>query len=72
MRHYMRCPEACRYAGGEKPLCEKLVYAAVRAGKLKVARIGSGRNWVTTAEWVDEWLSASSRPQTEPQVLQQR
>lgn len=38
----------------------KTIYAAVKTGQLKAARIGSGRNFVTSKGWVDEWLTALS------------
>jgi hypothetical protein len=51
----------------DKPFSRKLVYAAVRAGKLRVAHIGLGRNWVTCDDWVSAWLqSCERRPTQEP------
>jgi predicted site-specific integrase-resolvase len=49
------------------PVSLQTIYAAARSGRLKVARIGAGRNWVTCDEWVDEWLrqSADQRPPDE-------
>ena len=37
-------------------------YQAVKDGKLKAARIGSGRNLLFCREWIDEWLVASAKP----------
>lgn len=34
----------------------KILYRAVNAGRLKVVRIGAGRNMRFRGEWVDQWL----------------
>lgn len=49
---WLRAPEAARYAN----VSLKFLYAAVRAGDLKVARIGTGRNVRFCEDWIDEWL----------------
>ena len=54
---WFRCAEAARYAGG---ISEKVLYRAVREGKLRVARIGAGRNILFAEQWIDEWLQATS------------
>jgi hypothetical protein len=40
----------------------KTAYQAARDGKLRVARIGAGRNMVTCREWFDEWLVSLADP----------
>ncbi len=47
---WMTAPEAAQYCGD---ISEKVLYAAARDRKLRVAYIGAGRNWV------DEWLRPS-------------
>lgn len=54
----MKATAAADYCGG---VSVKLLYAAARSGKLRVARIGAGRNWLTCAEWCDEWLRQSAQ-----------
>jgi hypothetical protein len=54
---WLKCRDAAVYAGG---VGEKTLYSAARAGKLRVARIGAGRNWITNEAWVDAWLMTSS------------
>lgn len=39
----------------------KTVYAAIKDRKLRAARIGAGRNLVTSRQWVDEWLTKCAR-----------
>ncbi len=50
---WLKVRQAAEHAGG---LSQRTVYAAIRNGKLRAARIGAGRNLVTAAEWVDAWL----------------
>ena len=38
----------------------KTVYREVAAGRLKAARIGGRRELRFLADWIDQWLSASS------------
>lgn len=40
----------------------KTIYGEVRAGRLRAATIGNRRDLRILAEWVDAWLTASSRP----------
>lgn len=40
----------------------KTVYAAVRAGQLRAARIGGRRSLRFLAGWVDAWLEATAMP----------
>jgi excisionase family DNA binding protein len=51
--HWLKVRGAAQHAGG---VSERTVYQAIKAGKLRAARIGAGRNLVTSAEWVDLWL----------------
>jgi excisionase family DNA binding protein len=37
-----------------------MLYPEVRAGRLRAARVGGKRSLRFRAEWVDEWLRASS------------
>ena len=60
---WMKVDDACRYAGG---VSRKTLYAAVRAGCLRTAHIGAGRNMLFCAEWIDQWLRRSA---TEPDGL---
>ena len=53
---WLKAREAAAYAGNISP---KVLYRAVRDGRLKAARIGVGRNLVFAVEWVDEWLTQS-------------
>lgn len=48
------------WCGGVSP---KTLYAAVKSGKLKAARIGAGRNLLFCEEWCDQWLLASAAVQ---------
>ena len=50
---WMKATQAAEYAGG---VSVKVLYAAVRNGHLKAARIGAGRNLLFSATWVDAWL----------------
>ena len=50
---WLKVRQAAEHAGG---LSLRTVYAAIAAGKLRAARIGAGRNLVTSAEWIDDWL----------------
>ena len=51
---WRKIPEAARECAGG--VNAKVLYQAIRAGKLKAARIGAGRNVLTCDEWIDEWL----------------
>ena len=48
---------AQEWAGGLSP---KTVYRAIRAGQLKAARVGAGRNVLLCEEFVEEWLRGVS------------
>ena len=50
---WLKVRQAAAYAGN---LSERTVYTAIRSGKLRAARIGAGRNVVTSQEWIDTWL----------------
>jgi hypothetical protein len=47
--------EAQQYCGN---ISRRLLYDAVAAGQLRVARIGTGRNFLTSEEWLDQWLQS--------------
>jgi excisionase family DNA binding protein len=55
---WMKVDDARRYAGG---VSRRTLYDAVRAGKLRAARIGAGRNFVFCAEWIDQYLEEAAR-----------
>jgi excisionase family DNA binding protein len=58
---WLKVPDAAReWAGG---VSAKTIYAAIKAGKLKAARIGAGRNVLLCEEHVTEWLMASVKEQ---------
>jgi excisionase family DNA binding protein len=40
----------------------KTIYAAVRSGRLRAARIGGRRELRFLAAWVDAWLEADATP----------
>lgn len=50
---WLKVRGAAEYAGG---LSQRTVYQAIRSGRLRAARLGAGRNVVTSAEWIDGWL----------------
>jgi hypothetical protein len=52
---WLKIREAQQYCGN---ISRRLLYDAVAAGQLRVARIGSGRNFLTSAEWLDQWLQS--------------
>jgi hypothetical protein len=55
---WLKAADAAReWCGGVHP---KTLYAAVKAGKLKAARIGAGRNLLFSDVWIDEWLQKSA------------
>ncbi len=47
----------------------KLVYRAVKAGRLQVARLGGRREIRVKPEWVDNWLLASIPAQQLPDTI---
>jgi excisionase family DNA binding protein len=56
---WKKADEAARdWAGG---VSAKVLYAAVKSGKLRAARIGAGRNLLFSEQWIDEWLTSSAR-----------
>lgn len=55
---WLKVPEAAKQWAGE--ISAKTMYAAIRAGKLKAARIGAGRNVLVCEAFVDEWLTGSA------------
>jgi excisionase family DNA binding protein len=54
---WMKAPQAAEYLGG---ISVKTIYAAVRAGRLKAARIGAGRNVLFCAEWLDAYAMSTA------------
>jgi hypothetical protein len=70
---WKKADEAARdWCGG---VSAKTLYAAVKTGKLKAARIGAGRNLLFCEEWCDEWLLKSedvqrNAPGRKPEALQ--
>jgi excisionase family DNA binding protein len=54
---WMKVDAACSYAGG---VSRRTLYDAVRAGKLKAAHVGAGRNILFAESFIDEWLKASA------------
>ena len=58
---WMKVDAACSRAGG---VHRKTIYAAVATGKLKVARIGAGRNLLFSDVWIDEWLMGSHKDES--------
>ena len=58
---WLKAEEAARaWAGG---VSTKKLYEAVKAGRLKAARYGAGRNLLFCEEWVDAWLTGSATDQ---------
>jgi hypothetical protein len=54
---WKKAPDAAKaWCGGINP---KVLYAAVKAGKLEAARIGAGRNLLFCEQDCDAWLLAS-------------
>ena len=58
MRWLKVAAAAREWCGGVNP---KILYRAVREGRLEAARIGSGRNFLVSEQAVDRWLSESAR-----------
>lgn len=54
---WLRIDEARKHAGG---VSRRLLYDAVRRGELRAARVGRGRNFVFSTEFLDEWLRSKS------------
>jgi excisionase family DNA binding protein len=52
----MKVAEAAAYAR----MSRRLLYDAVRRGRLRAARIGTGRSLVFRRDWVDEYLEAAA------------
>jgi excisionase family DNA binding protein len=61
----MKAPAAARYLGG---ISTKTVYAAVRRGELKAARIGAGRNLLFCEEWLDAYASTKAERSQPPAI----
>ena len=55
---WKKAPDAAKIWCGD--VGEKVLYAAVRTGKLKAARIGAGRNLLFCEAWCQDWLIASA------------
>ena len=41
---------------------KKTIYGEVKAGRLRAARIGNRRDLRLLSAWLDDWLTASSKP----------
>ncbi len=54
---WLKVADAAKEWGGD--ISPKTITAAIRAGKLKAARIGAGRNVLVCEAFVDEWLTGS-------------
>jgi hypothetical protein len=52
---WLKVPQAIK-AWSDSNVSEKTVYAAIRKGRLRVARIGAGRNFLLCESFWDEWL----------------
>jgi len=44
----------------------RLIYRAVRSGRLRAATIGARRDLRIHRDWIDEWLRSSSEPREVP------
>jgi len=55
---WLTVPEAAQRAR----VGTKTIYAEVKAGRLRAARIGGRRDLRVLCTWVDDWLVASSVP----------
>ena len=49
-------------AAGRAKVGSKTIYGAVRAGRLRAARIGGRRELRFLAAWVDAWLEETAQP----------
>jgi excisionase family DNA binding protein len=54
---WMKIDAARAYAGG---ISRKALYRAVASGRLRAARIGTGRSLLFCESWIDEWLRATA------------
>ena len=54
---WVKAGPACAYLGG---ISTKTLYAAVKRGDLKAARIGAGRNLLFCETWLDEFATEST------------
>ena len=52
MACWMKAQPACAYLGG---ISANTLYAAVKRGDLRAARIGAGRNFLFCTDWLDEY-----------------
>ena len=41
---------------------EKQIYAAIKRGQLRAARIGGRRQIVIHVDWIDQWLESMAQP----------
>ena len=57
MTTWLKIDAACAYCGG---VSRRTLYDAVKAGKLRVTRIGAGRNVLFNTTWLDAWLVATA------------
>jgi hypothetical protein len=54
---WRKVKDQAKRAGNVNP---KILYAAIRAGRLRAARVGAGRNFLVADEWLDQYLTAQS------------
>jgi hypothetical protein len=60
-------PNAARvWVDGRSP---KILYKAIRQGKLEAARIGAGRNLMVNEDQIDRWLQSSVRKTTTTKIV---
>lgn len=55
---WLTAPQAAKRA----QVGQKTIYAEVRAGRLRAARVGGKRELRFRPEWIDKWLEDSSQP----------
>ena len=64
MAVWLTVPKAIA-AWSDDSISAKTVYAAIRSGKLRAARLGAGRNLLVCEQFWDEWLRGSAEQRQE-------
>ena len=64
----MKVAEAAAYAR----MSRRLLYDAVRRGRLRAARIGAGRNLVFRRDWINEYFEAAAETRDVIQIVASR